>query len=293
MFLADPQGVANYLNKKCSEIIGTLDDDPFRVDWGEYIHPDDREMVAAARKRMLEDGEESHLEYRWLHADGEIVWTLREFVPVRNGDGEISGYIGTLTDITQRKRIEEQLRQSQKMEAVGQLTGGMAHDFNNLLAIIQGNLSLLAEDLEKDRDFRIEDVRQYINPALRASRRGAELSHRLLAFSRKQALQPVVMVVNQIVQGMDGLLRTTLGENIDLSWKLECRSWRAKADVAELENALLNLALNARDAMPKGGALTIETAEVTLGHAFLVRHVQRGDTVRVVDSWRAARVRKQ
>jgi len=165
------------------------------------------------------------------------------------------------------KEQEGQLRQSQKMDAVGQLTGGLAHDFNNLLAIIQGNLSFLEEDLSDGRPISTEDLRESVQASLSAGRRGAELTHRLLSFSRQQALQPEVLNVSGVVQGMEDLLERTLGEDIEIRWHLSAGDWLALADASQLENVLLNLVLNARDAMPGGGTLTIETIEASLDDA--------------------------
>jgi PAS domain S-box-containing protein len=158
-------------------------------------------------------------------------------------------------DITQRKLTEEKLRQAQKMEAIGQLTGGVAHDFNNLLAVVLGNLELLDEELDER-----EDLRDLVRRALEAADRGAMLTQRLLAFSRRQPLQPKSTDLNQLVLNMTDLLRRTLGETIQIKTVLANDLLPTLIDPTQFETALLNLALNARDAMPKGGTLTIETA---------------------------------
>lgn len=170
--------------------------------------------------------------------------------------------------LRQLRDQEAQILQSQKMEAVGQLTGGLAHDFNNLLAIIDGNLSLLEADIENGRQIPPEELRESVLASLSAGRRGAELTHRMLAFSRKQALQPEVLNINHIVEGMEDLLERTLGEDIEIGWHLATKGWRTLADASQLENVLLNLVLNARDAMPAGGKLTIETGEIVLEESY-------------------------
>jgi PAS domain S-box-containing protein len=162
-------------------------------------------------------------------------------------------------DITQRKIAEEQLRQAQKMEAIGQLTGGIAHDFNNLLAIVLGNLELLQEQLAEK-----PQLQDLVRRAFGAADRGATLTQRLLAFSRKQPLRARPIDLNELVTHLIDLLRRTLGDNIQVKEVLADPLWRPLIDAAQLENALLNLALNARDAMPVGGCLTIETANVQL-----------------------------
>ncbi|MGE5145254.1 MAG: ATP-binding protein, partial [Candidatus Eiseniibacteriota bacterium] len=164
------------------------------------------------------------------------------------------------TDITAEKLREAQLVQAQKMEVVGQLTGGVAHDFNNLLAVIQGNLELLAEYAHND-----EKIARFVAPALRAAQRGGELTQRLLAFSRRQMLRPEIIDLNTLVMDITELLRRTLGATVEIETDLAEDSCLALVDANQLENALLNLAVNARDAMPEGGRLTMATRMVELG----------------------------
>ncbi|HSU99747.1 MAG TPA: ATP-binding protein, partial [Roseiarcus sp.] len=158
-------------------------------------------------------------------------------------------------EVHARSKVEEQLRQIQKMEAVGQLTGGIAHDFNNMLAVVMGGLSLLQRRLARGET----DVERFVQGAMDGAQRAATLTQRLLAFSRQQALSPEPLVVNTLVGAMSELLTRTLGEQIRIETVLAAGLWQVKADPAQLENAILNLAVNARDAMPGGGRLTIET----------------------------------
>ena len=171
--------------------------------------------------------------------------------------------------MAQRAHAEEALRQSQKMEALGQLTGGVAHDFNNLLTVIMGGLETIGRQLgklppgpESARIVRARDM------ALHGAERAATLTQRLLAFSRRQPLQPQTVDANKLVQGMGDLLRRSLGETVDLETVLTGGLWKTQVDAAQLENAVLNLAVNARDAMPDGGRLTIETANAALDEAY-------------------------
>jgi PAS domain S-box-containing protein len=168
-------------------------------------------------------------------------------------------------EVAERLKAEEALRQAQKMEAIGQLTGGIAHDFNNLLTIIVGNIELLQRRLPEDADR----LQRAANHAMEATRRAATLTQRLLAFSRRQPLDPKPIDVNKLVAGMSDLLRRTLGEAVMLETVLGGGLWRAQADPNQLENAILNLAVNARDAMPDGGKLTIETANARLDEAYV------------------------
>ncbi len=160
-----------------------------------------------------------------------------------------------MQDITDMKRAEEQLQQAQKMQAVGQLTGGIAHDFNNLLAVLMGNLELVRDRIEEDAQ-----AVEMIDRGIAATERGAALTHRLLAFSRRQALQPSDIYMNAMVSEMTDMLRRTLSETVRVEIRAGDGLWTCEADQPQLESAFLNLAINTRDAMPDGGTLTIETA---------------------------------
>jgi len=177
--------------------------------------------------------------------------------------------LAVVLDVTQRNAAEEQLRQAQKMEAVGQLTGGIAHDFNNLLAIIQGNLEMLQERLAGDP--KLGDMIDY---ALRASERGASLTKRLLAYSRQQPLDPRAVDIALLIAGMTDLMRRALGETVDVRTYIPAGLWPTRIDPNELEHALLNLAVNARDAMPSGGTLTIEAENTRLDEAYAAQNAE-------------------
>ena len=173
-------------------------------------------------------------------------------------------------EAARREALADQLRQSQKMEAIGQLTGGIAHDFNNMLAVIIGSLTLIKRRLARGE----AEVGKYLDTALEGADRAANLTHRLLAFSRQQPLAPQPVDVNKLVAGMSDLLRRTIGEQIRVETVLAGGLWRTRVDRGELENAILNLAVNARDAMPEGGRLTIETANCHLDDAYASAHVE-------------------
>src|SRR2546422_896073 len=175
---------------------------------------------------------------------------------------------GTQRDVSEQRHLEEQFRQAQKMEAVGQLAGGIAHDFNNLLTAILGNTQLLLRDLPPGDAKRgdVEEIRK-------ASERAASLTRQLLAYSRRQMLQPEVLDLNGVVAEMDRMLRRLIGEHIALVTVLAPDLGRVKADPNQLEQVIVNLAVNARDAMPDGGKLTIETANVDLDEAFAQGHL--------------------
>ncbi|HLI10521.1 MAG TPA: PAS domain S-box protein [Alphaproteobacteria bacterium] len=199
-----------------------------------------------------------------------------------NGGGE-HAFVATIRDLSERREAEaarEQLRQAQKMEALGQLTGGIAHDFNNLLAVILGNLDLLQEEATEST------LQEYIAPCMKAALRGSELTQRLLAFGRKQALLPKTISLNDLVTHFSGLLRRTLGERIGVVTTLAADLWTVKIDPSQFEHVLLNLAVNARDAMPGGGKLIIETKNVSLDSDYTAQNpdVTPGDYAMVAVS---------
>ena len=183
--------------------------------------------------------------------------------PMRDGAGAIVAVVPEATELTERRKVEEALRQAQKMEAVGQLTGGVAHDFNNLLQVISGNLQLLTKDLSGN-----ERAERRVASANLAVARGAKLASQLLAFGRRQPLQPKVLNIGRLVSGMDEMLRRTLGESVEVETIVSGGLWNTLVDPAQLENALLNLALNARDAMDGNGRMTIEVCNSVLDAAY-------------------------
>ena len=195
--------------------------------------------------------------------DGRMVEILASGRALLDANGEFRGAIGVLDDVTEKLSMERQLRQAQRMEAVGQLTGGLAHDFNNILSVVVGNLDLLVDELGAD-----SKPRALAESAMKGALRGAELVQRLLAFARRQPLSPRPVDLNERLPGLAAILRRTLGERIEVRTVPGNDLWPAIADPAQFEDALLNLAINARDAMPKGGTLTIETANVRLDEAY-------------------------
>ncbi|MQG67945.1 MAG: PAS domain S-box protein, partial [SAR202 cluster bacterium] len=200
-----------------------------------------------------------NFEYSYETADGKDLYVRVSGTPVFDQDGTFLGYRGTGTDVTEQRQTESQYRQMQKMEAVGQLTGGIAHDFNNLLTIVLGNAGILQRRIQND-----EKLSNLVKAIISASQRGSDLTRRLLAFSHSQDLDNSVFNVNELISGMDDLLHRSLSENIDIQIEAEDELWPIEADFSQLENALLNLAINARDAMPAGGELNISTKNVSI-----------------------------
>ncbi len=235
--------------------------------WKNRLHPDDRDAAVASVDSLISGSDNFWSgEYRFRHADGHYLTVFDRSFVIRNADGRAVRLLGSMIDVTSQREMENRLRQSQKLEAIGQLTGGVAHDFNNLLTIILGNAELLAEGLEDQ-----ERLRVLADVTANAAERGAELTSRLLAFSRKQALQPQVLNVSSQIQGMENLLRRTLPESIDIKIVEPQGLWLAEIDPGQLESAILNLVINARDAMPEGGHLTIEMTNTILGDNYTAR----------------------
>ncbi len=283
-----PDGRIDWFNARVPEYCG-IPAAELKPDGWTPVHPDDMATATRLWLAALASGDRYVAEYRIRRHDGEYRWHITRAVPIRDADGAITRWIGTSADIQDQKSTEQALaelnatleqqvrertaelmaaeatlRQSQKMEAVGQLTGGLAHDFNNLLTGITGSLELLETRLAQGR---LKDVPRYLQVAKEASQRAAALTHRLLAFSRRQTLDPKPTDMNRLVRDMDELIRRTVGPAVTVTVAGAPHLWAVLADPNQLENALLNLCLNARDAMPDGGSLTIETANRLLDQA--------------------------
>ena len=219
--------------------------------WSERLHPDDRERVTVALEARRVSGR-SAVEYRWQCQDGTYRHFLDQAVLLRDADGKPVEFAGTLTDVTDRRSLESQLIQAQKMDAIGKLTGGIAHDFNNLLAAVIGGVGLL----EKRATLQDEE-RKILGMTKRAAEQGSELVRRLLAFARRQKLEPHPVPIGALRDAVSDLLTHTLGGLVQIEWRTDDDAWPAFADRSQLELALVNLIINARDAMPAGGTVTV------------------------------------
>ncbi|MEA5451609.1 PAS domain-containing protein [Leptolyngbya sp. CCNP1308] len=228
--------------------------------WHNRLHPEDRHQVLASLQTALEgDATIWKEEYRFRRPDSSYAYVMNRSHIIRNAQGQAIRIIGGVLNLTEQKNLEAQLLQSQKMEAIGQLTGGMAHDFNNLLTVILGNADLLVEQLDSH-----PSMRSLADMIAVAAQRGADLTQRLLSFARRQTLDSQPVDVNQLIASMHGLLRRTLGEQIEVRCSCDDHLWPALVDAAQLESALLNLCINARDAMDGAGCLTLTTAQVNV-----------------------------
>jgi PAS domain S-box-containing protein len=219
--------------------------------WTERLHPDDRDRVLACLETRVKTGRFS-VEYRWQCADGSYKHFLDQAVLLKDADGRPLEFAGTLADISEQRSLESQLIQAQKMDAIGKLTGGIAHDFNNLLAAVIGGIGLL----DKRVEFADEE-RRILAMTRRAAEQGSELVRRLLAFARRQKLEPRVVDLARLQEAVRDLLTHTLGGLVEIEWRAGESLWNAFADQAQLELALVNLIINARDAMPAGGTVTV------------------------------------
>ena len=229
--------------------------------WSERLHPEDRDRTIAAIEARRKSGRSS-IEYRWMAADGSYKHFLDQAVLLKDADGRPVEFAGTLTDISEQRSLESQLVQAQKMDAIGKLTGGIAHDFNNLLAAVIGGLGLLDKRAELS-----DDQRKILTMTKRAAEQGSELVKRLLAFARRQRLEPRPIDLRALQDAVWDLLTHTLGGLVNIEWQASEEVWDAFADQAQLELALVNLIINARDAMPAGGTVTIAADNREIGEA--------------------------
>ncbi len=258
----DDNWTTEYISNEVEQILGYPPSDFIDSKVRPYaslIHPDHRERVRQAVVHAVGDRLPYIVEYPSYHADGSIRWIYEKGQAVFDENDEVRCLDGVFFDITERHLLEESLRRAQKMEAVGQLTGGIAHEFNNLLQVVSGNIGLLEDNLPANFEFD-----SYFDAVNRNVKRGAELTDRLLSFSRSQPLSPKRLDIAQTFSEMQKMLEPTLGETVGLRVELLNGVWAAKADPGQLENALLNLALNARDAMPNGGIITLSAENVSL-----------------------------
>jgi PAS domain S-box-containing protein len=264
-------GYLTTINPAWANVLGRTHDELTSRPFAEIIHPDDLATTGDVIETLMR-GEPAHqFHVRLLKADGTALAFAWTAVPdVDNGIFYTTG-----RDITDEQNREEMLRQSQKMEAVGQLTGGLAHDFNNLLTGMMGNLELLQMRLARGRT---DDLERFISAAQGAGRRAASLTQRLLAFSRRQTLDPKPTDVHRLISGMDELLRRTVGPETEVKVVDPTDLWPAMIDGTQLESALLNLSINARDAMPAGGRITIEAANKRMDQRAARQHdMEPGD----------------
>jgi len=292
IWTAGRDGKLDWFNNRVYEYFGakpgTLDGDG----WAAMVHPDDLEGVVREWDAARSEGRPYHTEFRLRRHDGAYRWYIVRALPIRTKDGSIDRWVGNNADIEDQKAVEtaiaelavsleqrveqrtaellktqDALRQSQKMESIGNLTGGVAHDFNNLLQVISGNLQLMTDDIADN-----PRVQRRVSNAMAGVARGSKLASQLLSFGRRQPLAPRVFNAARLIRNMDDLLRRSLGEEVELETIISGGLWNTLIDAGNLENALLNLAINARDAMNGRGKLTIEAGNAWLDEAYVLGH---------------------
>ena len=246
--VVDAEGHRLYNSPAYQRVLGYSPEELRLTSSLEQIHPDDRALVQEAAKGALTTGVGRRIEYRMRHKDGS--WCALESTAstILDSDGKVEKLVIVNRDITGRRRLEQQFHQAQKMEAVGRLSGGVAHDFNNLLGVIIGYGEILEEGVQKD-----DPLRDSVDEILRAGKQAAGLTRQLLAFSRQQVLEAKVLDLNVVITEVEKMLRRLIGEDIELTAVLQPGLGRVKADQGQIEQVILNMAVNARDAMPQGG----------------------------------------
>ncbi|MCB5176927.1 PAS domain-containing protein [Microvirga lenta] len=270
LVVVDADGIFRAVNPAWTEILGHAPDEVVGHSFLDFIWPEDAALTQSGLDDAVSSRDLTNFENRYTHKDGTPRWISWH----TSAEGDLVYAYGR--DVTAAKeqeealrQTEEALRQAQKMEAVGQLTGGIAHDFNNLLTGIVGSLDLMQTRIAQGRT---EAVERYAKAAMSSAQRAAGLTHRLLAFARRQPLAPRTVDTNKLVVSMEDLLRRTLGEAVQMEFVTAGGLWLTRCDPHQLESAILNLAINARDAMPDGGRLTIETCNTHLDHAYTALH---------------------
>jgi two-component system cell cycle sensor histidine kinase/response regulator CckA len=257
------------VNRRLCDLLGYTADELTGLDFMAISHPDDVPADERARGQLIAGAIRRYTrEKQYRRKDGTFVWTNLTVSLHHDAAGRPNYFIAIIEDISERKRAQETSRQQHKMEAVGRLAGGIAHDFNNLLTAILGYSELVLSQVKDDDN----PIRRDVQEIRAAGESAASLTRQLLAFSRGQILQPQVLDLNVIVRRMKGLLKRLIGEHIVLEWRLERSLDRLRADPGQIEQVILNLALNARDAMPLGGILMIETANVDLDGGYASDH---------------------
>ena len=292
IWTSDTSGRCTFMSRYWCELTGQTAEEALGFGWVDVIHPEDRQPSLERIRGSSACGEAFSLETRARRQEGSYRWILSTAVPEFDDAGAFTGYIGSTIDVTERKQAEEaqrrlneileqriaeaiaereaaeiQLRHAQKMEAVGKLTGGVAHDFNNLLQVIGGNLQLLTKYVGGN-----EPAERRLQNALAGVSRGAKLAAQLLAFGRRQPLAPNVVNLGRFIRGLDDLLRRALGDGVEIETVIAGGLWNTLVDRSQVENALLNLAINARDAMSGHGRLTIEAGNSFLDDTYAAQH---------------------
>jgi len=262
---------STWFNRQWLEFVGRTLEQELGDGWKANVHPDDLGHCVSTYTAAFEERRTFTMEYRLRRQDGQWRWVFDKAIPLYRPGGDFAGYIGSCVDITERKHLEDQLHHAQKMDAVGRLAGGIAHDFNNLLTAINGYADLTLDGLSPGNPLRegIANIRK-------AGDKAAALTRQLLAFGRRQVIETKVLNVNELVENNAKILSRVIGEDIQFVTTLDPELKAIKTDPGQVEQILMNLAVNARDAMPQGGKLTIETRNVHLDDTYAEQHAGAG-----------------
>jgi two-component system cell cycle sensor histidine kinase/response regulator CckA len=267
VWMIDGEWKTTFVNARMASLLGYQAEDLIGIQILDFVHEASRSAIASSLSRRAAGGS-NQVELLLLRKDGGDLWVLVDSTPRFDASGQYQGALAMMMDVTQRKRLEDQLRHAMKMEAIGTLAGGIAHDFNNLLTIIISYTTLVVENLDPSLAIRadLEEVRK-------AGERAADLTKQLLAFSRRQVLEVRILDLNQLLAGFQKMLQRLLGEDIEFSLLTSPRLGQVRADPTQVEQIVMNLAVNARDAMPGGGKLSIETENVELDASYAALHL--------------------
>ncbi len=264
-----PDGRWLMVNQRFCAIVGYTEAELLTRNFQDITHPDDLDIDLQYIDQLLRGARNTYsLEKRYLRRNGSTVWVNLTVSLVRDALNDPDYFIAVVEDISERKALETQLLQAQKMESIGQLAGGMAHDFNNILTAISGYAALATESLPAN-----DPVQRDLADVQKAAERAATLVRQLLAFARKQVIEPRVLDLNTLILNMNTLLHRLIGENVQLLTRTTPNLWPVRADPGQIEQVLVNLAVNARDAMPDGGKLIIETGNVTFDTPYVASHI--------------------
>lgn len=261
IFSLDVEGIITYISPVMHSLSGFSPEQVIGQSFKTFIHPEDLATLISIFEQTLAGKVEPH-EFRLLEKTGTFRYVRSSSRPLME-DGEVIGLSGSLSDISEHKKLEEQLRQSQKMESIGRLAGGVAHDFNNMLSVILGGTELLRRKISPD-----DPAFKYLDQIAKAADRSREITRQLLAFSRKEIVSPKPVNLNSLIIESEKMLARLINEDIKLTFRPATNLWTVMIDPSQIDQILMNLAVNARDAMPDGGSLTIETANIHVDESY-------------------------
>jgi len=268
IILVDPQGTIRFANNRMAEMFGMPLEKLIGSSYSEHIHEEERQAGDERMRQLIRgDIQSVAVERHYQRADGSDFWGFVSGKRLENQDGSIRALVGIIADLTDQKRLQEQLSQAQKMESVGRLAGGVAHDFNNMLSVILGHA-----ELARTKEALTPPLLEHIEQIKKAAERSADIVSQLLAFARKQTIAPRLLVLNETVESMLKMLRRLIGEDIDLVWLPEADLWPVKMDSVQIDQILANLCVNARDAVTGTGRITIKTENLTVDAPFCTGH---------------------